>query len=875
MTDRAEELLAAALTGDCVPLTDAYRATPALRPALMRLLLQAQADGPVAACFAVLWQEIRADLPEPALGQLRWYLRGEAGTPHPARQAVHRDVLTRFLSLASLPPRGTGEDLAFVAIRVAADLSAPLSLQACADDLLRRIMARCWADPGPVSAPMLYAALGVVNLGLLRRMADRALAAPRGADLQRALDWALNMLLGFQGIDPWMEACIAAEYARDPANPAAVHRHAQGVLHRGGRIQDCLPAILAMRQDPGDPMARQALLYAYWQAAAVEYFQGTAALAPRIQALDPGWSALAPATIGSTAFVPAEPPPGSDLAALLAHGLALAAVDLDHGSADTAQVLAGRLDRLVQAVAQAPVPKDWSLARFVEAAERLRNLDEREFLWVAHFLDTPHAQGRPEYGRMDLARLAVLHHGITAVAALCRAGIDWALAGGRFASAWGLARLIQLHAALANRMDQPQLTLDLVDRLAPVPLLGDLCALARDDALLQMGRAEPDAPGSEQVGRQGTSVHPLMDRAAWSRAESVVWSDLVVDPKVQGRFDLVWPDGSLQGFDHATAARPIRTARLSGAVLVTEGLLMGPGGHVLRPHPYHTSLDYPRPGPVVVAGQGRALRLRPGPEIPVEAPVLVLDAMAALHWPNYYHWMIPHLARIALAQERGLLSDRKLVLPQGLRPWMEETLALIGLGAGDRIDLPPDQGLRLDDALVMTSIEHLSPAAIGALRRRLMGDAAQMAAPPPEGPVLYLSRRDRARRRLVNEPEIEALARDMGLQVIAPEDYSVAEQMRLFAGARGIAAPEGAALTNTIFAAPGTRILSMVCVNEMMPIYNDLALVLGHDHRKLAGPPAAQQAGGNRIQPEFTLDPDIVRASLAWVLSGPDAKVTR
>ena len=108
----------------------------------------------------------------------------------------------------------------------------------------------------------------------------------------------------------------------------------------------------------------------------------------------------------------------------------------------------------------------------------------------------------------------------------------------------------------------------------------------------------------------------------------------------------------------------------------------------------------------------------------------------------------------------------------------------------------------------------------------------------------------------------------MGFDVIAPQDFSVADQIRMFAHSNGIAAVEGAALTNTIFSPPGTRVLAMLCVNDMMPIFNDLSLVLGHHHRKLAGRGLTGIATANRFQPPFAIDLDLVRQSLTWVLEG-------
>lgn len=863
----AEDLVEAALAGDPAPLVQRFAAEARQRSPLIRALLQSAADAPIAACFAGIWAEIRADAGDEALGHLRWYLRAECGTPHPTRAAVHRDALMRFLALPALPETEAAFETAFVAARVAVDLTAPLALHGLADAFLTRMADRFLADAArPIPPALVYAALGVVNLSLIRRLVDRIRPAPdRPAELQRALDWAIGLLIGFQGLDPWLHAVIEAEFARDSGNPAAAHRMALLGLAQGRPLAQVLPPLLALTPDPANPLCRQALAWAHWQAEEAELDNEAAVLAGLLQSADPDWRAPEPRPHRPEIHHPADPPPGASLGALLAHAHHLAAVDLTLGSPFTAPVIEAGFARLIAAIPGAPVPESWGLTQFLQAAEALVQLDDREFVWVAHFVDAPHAQGRPEYGTFDLTRYPALHAGLGGTAhAFCRAGLEWALAGGRFAATWTLARLVQVQAQIAARLRRPDPALAFLDRLGDHAGLADVRALALDEARLAAGdlaAARRDPPPS----RRDTQVHAFLPRADWTRAEGICWSVLQDDPAIPGSFDLVAPDGRLQTVAHQTPARPVLTAPVPGLTLVPEGLLIGPRGHVLRPDPYHTSLDYPRPDLVVAAGQGGALRLRPSAWAEVDEPALVLEACAALHWPNYYHWMIPHLARIALAADRGLLDQRRLVLPQGLRRWMTNTLDLLGLPAPRRIDIPPGQATRLTDALVLSSIEHLSPSAIQALRGRLLGSRAGSDQPPPDGPFLYLSRRDRSRRRMVNEAEIEDLARSMGFQILAPEDLTIAQQIDLFARARGIAAPEGAALTNTLFAAPGTRVLAILCLQDMMPVFNDLALVLGHHHRKLAGLPTESQVGGNRFQPQFAVDPAAAARALAWV----------
>lgn len=861
-----QDLTQAALAGAPLPLVSAFLDGSAPRGPLLSRLLEAGEDGPVATCFAMIWREIAPDMPDAMLNLLRWYLHAEAARRQPTRAAVHRDVLARVLAWERIARTDAGFDLAFVAARVAVEIEAPLQRHILANRFLDRIGALWLATPGAeVRAPILLGAIATVNLSLLRRILDLARDRPRAPDVQHAFDWGLGLILTHQGIAPWLAGVIEREYAADPLGPAAVQRKAMLLQAEGRAFAEVVGLFHGMRADPAEPQQKSALQYGYWQALIHEMPDHAGRLAARIAALDPAWTPVDDGAPPGPTPLPEPPPEGSDLDRLARHAFVLAGVDLDLGTPATPAVLRRAFDRLAEAIRRAPAPAHWTLQSFTEVATNLRQLDLREFAWIAHFAEVPHAIGAPQYGSTDLDRIPVLHGGLMAVAAaFCTAGLDWLQAGHGLRGTIALARLAQLHTELCLQMDQPAQALAFLDRLDRDGLIADVLAIERDNCRLWAGdvtAASRDAPPS----RAGSEVYPLMRRKDWTEAEGVLWAPLAEDAERRGRFGILWPDGREESFDHVAPAGRIGHVRLSGLSLIAEDLLIGPGGHMLRPDPYHTSLAYPRESRVVVAGQGRAVRVAPRGEAQEASPVLLLDGFEALQWHNYYHWMIPLLSRIALAQENGLLDRRRLVVPEGLRRWMTETLDLIGLSPDQRRPVPLGQRVRFDDAVLMTSVEHVSPSAIGALRRRIMGDGAKVKAPPADGPCLYLTRRDQTRRSLVNEAEIEALAREMGFRVIAPQDLTVAEQIVIFASARGVAAPEGAALTNTIFCAPGVRVLSIVCANDMMPIYNDLALVLGHDHLKLAGTPEARQTSGSRFQPQFSTDLALVRKALAWV----------
>jgi hypothetical protein len=823
--------------GNPAPVAAAFHAADAPCTEIMRHLLSSPLDAPVAEAFRLIWRNTGPAVPAGRAGLLRWYIADEVASALPARNAALQAILARLMTEEALEKGQVGASLCFAAVRAAVERGGT-GLKARAGRFLRRIAAE-WLDaPGrPITTAFLYAAIQSVDLTLMRQLIDRLEGQPGDAEIGHAANWALGLIHEFAGIDPWLAGVIERQFTADPESPAAAQRMAQLGLHRGQPFATIAPLFHAIRPDPQDHTLQPALQFALWQAENEGLDDEAARLRTRLPALS-----------SENAAGPPDP-------------VVVAARRLVEDDQATPEALALGFGDLAASIATMEFPPGATVDALLATAYTLRGIDRSEVSWLTHFTDTPHAQGAPHYGTVDLRRFPVLHDGLMrCIAALCRAGIDRALTEIWPCALAPLARMAALHNAACLAIDSTGEALELLDRLGAARLLPDILALLRDDCHLQTGTLSAPPPS-----RKGTRALPFLDRTDWTHAEAIQWTTLAGDAPIHGQFDLVWPDGRLQICDHIAPAGEVATARIPGLSLMAEDFLIGPAGHALRPDPYHTSAEFPWTSAVMVAAQKRALRLRPEVETRCATPVLLLEAFEALRWRNYYHWVIPLLSRVALALEKGLLEGRLLVVPEGLTGWMKASLALIGLTPERLKVVPQGHRIRFDDALLMSSVEHLSASTLHALRRNLLGSQALTAT---AGAPLFLSRAAQKLRKLHNEAAIEEMAREMGFHVIAPQTLPLAEQISLFAAAPGIAAAEGAALTNTLFCSPGTRVLAMLCETDMMPIYNDLSLVLGHQHRKLAGHGMADCKGGNRFQPPFSIDLPFARQSLDWVLKG-------
>jgi capsular polysaccharide biosynthesis protein len=370
-------------------------------------------------------------------------------------------------------------------------------------------------------------------------------------------------------------------------------------------------------------------------------------------------------------------------------------------------------------------------------------------------------------------------------------------------------------------------------------------------------------------------VLPLMDWVDWLSAEQLQPQMLIDDPGPTGTFDSVPPDGKVQRHTHQLAPTQMSVVRHTDLRVRDSHLLIGPRGGILRPGAWHLSMgDYPYEHRHVRL-RGGGLRaggavLSPPNWQRIDSPVVVLANFDATYHRNFYHWVLLLLARIDAVRARGLLQDgRRLLLPRELSGWMRSSLADIGLAEEQLLFYGDSDDLVCSDALLVSPIDFASPSLVEGLRQTMWRCAGLDPAAPPEATrLLYISRRGEGRRPLVEEARIQRIAETMGFDVVAPETLTLAEQVRLFANARGIAGPPGAAYTNLIWAQPRVRVLSIFKEEANLPTFIDLSIIRGQSHRWLLGRNLAGYALMSIVNAPFSVDLSLAERELAWVAGG-------
>ena len=167
--------------------------------------------------------------------------------------------------------------------------------------------------------------------------------------------------------------------------------------------------------------------------------------------------------------------------------------------------------------------------------------------------------------------------------------------------------------------------------------------------------------------------------------------------------------------------------------------------------------------------------------------------------------------RIHLLEKAGYTPDKVdwYLTNARMTPFQRETLAALGITEQKLRFVDDHTHLKLDQAIVPSirpaswDVPSWIPHAINEL-------PLAKAEEPVVGERLFLSRAGEAIRRLTCEAELVPELAKQGFFVARAGNWSVAEQKAMFASARLIVAPHGAAMTNLVFCQPDTVILDLI-----------------------------------------------------------------
>ena len=232
---------------------------------------------------------------------------------------------------------------------------------------------------------------------------------------------------------------------------------------------------------------------------------------------------------------------------------------------------------------------------------------------------------------------------------------------------------------------------------------------------------------------------------------------------------------------------------------------------------------------------------------------------------NYYHWMMDAIPRLALYEAAELRIDRYYAPTQ--RHFQRQTLALLGIPR-EAIEPATCNQHVVADRLAASSWQGLlaTRSKTDFLHQRLTGWLGE--SDPPSLRV-YISRRRRGKRIIVNEDETFAALKPMGFHRYDLESMSVADQISLFHRAECVVGPHGAGLTNIVFCRSGTKVIEVNTPYRPGTCFYDIAHHRELDYRLYLAEPenvwhfdAASGIGDS----DMRVSPDALAATVAEVL---------
>lgn len=215
---------------------------------------------------------------------------------------------------------------------------------------------------------------------------------------------------------------------------------------------------------------------------------------------------------------------------------------------------------------------------------------------------------------------------------------------------------------------------------------------------------------------------------------------------------------------------------------------------------------------------------------------------------GYYHWYNDVLS--TLFENLELLpADTRFIIPADAASYHLEALDLLGIGPDRRVAFDGSEVWILENLWFQPPAAHpddQTPGAMSWLGRTL---SAAVPVEATEKPLrLYVSRRLARTRGITNEEELLPALHQHGFTVIATENLSLREQVRLFRNAEVIAGPHGAGMTNMIFSPAGASVLELFSADNIRRCYWTLSHELGHSYSFLIGEPVRGQSHESGIR---------------------------
>lgn len=222
---------------------------------------------------------------------------------------------------------------------------------------------------------------------------------------------------------------------------------------------------------------------------------------------------------------------------------------------------------------------------------------------------------------------------------------------------------------------------------------------------------------------------------------------------------------------------------------------------------------------------------------------------------NFSHGLLDWMSRLLVLDRRTELANLPVLASCSLPPSVLEAARLFGL-SGERMIFADAAAIRCG-RLHAPSLTHelrtMAPEFLEYFRVRL--DLPRR--PPGRGRRLYLTRGAHGHRLIVNEDEIVAALRPLGVEVFVPHGLTFARQLDVLADAALVVVPNGGGSAAVALAPMGAGVVELMHRYNVTQRYRRVAAMLDQPYRQIVGQPVRNR-GRLQFDWDFRLDPDLV-----------------
>lgn len=203
-------------------------------------------------------------------------------------------------------------------------------------------------------------------------------------------------------------------------------------------------------------------------------------------------------------------------------------------------------------------------------------------------------------------------------------------------------------------------------------------------------------------------------------------------------------------------------------------------------------------------------------------------SLVTLFGDNYHHFLA-EVVPLAIYGQEIFGKNVPMLIPSYYfkQPYIEPYLKLLEV---NWVTFESREQVIVKDLIVFKnlSIAHFNPQILDRIRFRLVLDSVNH----PWRKV-FISRSKARFRKVVDEELLYPILKEKGFEVLCLEDYSIMDQIRIFAETKVLIGLHGAGLTNMVFMPKGGKVMELRAITEETHIYNIfyvMASACGHDY---------------------------------------------